>query len=135
MTPLGAEFLVNSSAANVQYTPRVDAATDGRLVVVWQDRNGTDDDVRARLLPTSNYECLLPSPFRAVAGILPTALGGGFRPPTYTSSSSSLVDGQTVLGPIDHILVTFSEPVLDSSFTTADVLTLASPGGSITPSS
>jgi Ca2+-binding RTX toxin-like protein len=43
-SPSGAEFLVNTTTANVQYGPTITALADGRFVVAWTDTSLTGGD-------------------------------------------------------------------------------------------
>jgi Ca2+-binding RTX toxin-like protein len=49
-SPVGDDFVVNNTTANVQGSPSTTALADGRFVITWQsDEGGGDNDIRARL--------------------------------------------------------------------------------------
>jgi hypothetical protein len=50
-TGTGPDFVISTSNANKQGYPSITALADGRIAVAWESRdNGTDDDIRGRIL-------------------------------------------------------------------------------------
>ena len=55
----GTEFRINTTTSGIQYEPVMQSLPDGRIVVVWSDTsNGTDVDLRARILAPDGQESL-----------------------------------------------------------------------------
>jgi hypothetical protein len=84
------------------------AVKDGQLSVTLNDQGGTDAN--------------------AVINGLEVVWVGPAGPRVLAASPNG-----TVMAPIDRIVVTFDEAVLDGSFTLADVVSLAGPAGPIAP--
>jgi fibronectin type 3 domain-containing protein len=113
-----------STAAGEFYTQtyQVDV-TDGQLTLRLVDENGSR---------TASITSLT---IAGGSGSLPDL--GPTPPPPSDTTGPRVVNATptgTVDGPVDRILLTFSEDIQPSSFTVADVVSLTGPSGAITPS-
>jgi fibronectin type 3 domain-containing protein len=100
------------TAAGGQFVTRTYrvVVTDGQLTLRIKDLGGTDA-------------------YTVINGLSIVSAGADTTGPRVTAASPT----GTVASPVDRVGLTFSEPILDGSFTTADVVSLTGPAGPIAP--
>jgi hypothetical protein len=110
-TPLASEEKLNNTTSGNQVLVRLDVAPAGDVLAAWQGPDANSNGIFARLVAANNPAGAYAGPFRAMAAL------AGLREKPGDGGSADPSSSQTLFGPVDRILVSFSQNVLDSSFT------------------